>query len=182
MDSLIRSLPTILRAAGDSAEVAEAAGMVAWKHAAGEGLRDHAVPLRLFEKTLVVAVADTTWQRQLQSLSGQLLSQLNSLLGRQLVTFLEFRVDPDALERSRASREAPGRARPEPAGSGAAGSSAPGSSAARSGAVPLDLAAAAAEIPDKDLRRAFLGAAVSCLHRLETKEGRSQISDLRPQI
>lgn len=167
MDSLIRSLPTILRAAGDSAEVAEAAGMVAWKHAAGDGLRDHAVPLRLFEKTLVVAVADATWQRQLQSLSGQLLSQLNSLLGRQLVTFLEFRVDPSALERSRASRDAPGRAR---AGSGAAGSSAPGSSAARSGAVPLDLAAAAAEIPDKDLRRAFLGAAVSCLNRLENQE------------
>ncbi|MGH9904416.1 MAG: DUF721 domain-containing protein [Pyrinomonadaceae bacterium] len=170
MDSLIRSLATILRAAGDSAEVAEAAGIVAWKHAAGDGLRDHAVPLRLFEKTLVVAVADITWQKQLTSLSGQLLSQLNSVLGRQLVTFLEFRVDPGALEKSRASREPLGRARPESAGSGAAGSGAAGS-----GALPLDLAAAAAEISDKDLRRAFLGAAVRCLHRLETKEGGSQI-------
>src|SRR6185436_14982698 len=101
MDGLIKSLPAILRAAGDSDELAEAACLVAWKHAAGDGLRDHAVPVRRNQKTLIVAVADTTWQTQLQSLSGQLLFRLNSLLGQPLVTLIDFRLDPRAVAEAR---------------------------------------------------------------------------------
>ncbi len=154
MDSLIRSLPAILQSAGDSAEVVEAACLAAWKHAAGDGLRSNAVPLRLSQKTLVVAVADETWQKQLQSLSGQMLARLNAILGQPLVTFLEFRVDQNVLVDVRRPRE-------------------PEYERANSHAVPLELAAAAARIDDRDLRRVFLGAAASCISRLETKSLRS---------
>ena len=99
MESLIKTLPAILQVAGDSPEVVEAACIAAWKHAAGDGLRDHAVPLSFNEQTLVVGVADTTWQRQLQSLKSQLLFRINSLLGQHLVTEIEFRITPEHLTR-----------------------------------------------------------------------------------
>jgi hypothetical protein len=159
MDLLIRTLPAIVRAAGDSDEVREAAAIAAWRHAAGEGLRDHTIALRLCEKKLVVAVADKTWQKQLQSLSGQLLFRLNSILGQPLVTYIELVVDPEPLvprmpqepRRSPEEQFADVRGAPE-------------------------LLAAAAQIQDQDLRRAFLGAAASCLNRLE----KSKIEDLKP--
>lgn len=97
MESLIKSLPAILQVAGDSPEVVEAACIAAWKHAVGEGLRDHAVPLSLNDHTLVIGVADSTWQQQLQSLSSQLLARLNSILGKPLVSNLEFRVTPELM-------------------------------------------------------------------------------------
>jgi len=150
MENLIRSLPKILQAAGDSPEVAEAACVAAWKHAAGDGLRDHAVPLRLHQKTLVIGVADTTWQKQLQFLSGQLLFRLNSILGQPLVTFVDFRVDPNAVAKARGPQSANATSRElDPA------------------TISVELVTAAAEIKDKDLRRAFLGAAMSCLNRLD---------------
>ncbi|MDQ3173689.1 MAG: DUF721 domain-containing protein [Acidobacteriota bacterium] len=150
MDNLIKTLPRILQAAGDSPEVAEAACMAAWKHAAGDGLRDHAVPLGLRRKSLVVGVADTTWQKQLQSLSGQLLFRLNSILGQPLVTFVDFRVDPKGVANARAPQYENRTSRElDPA------------------TVSVELVTAAAEIKDKDLRRAFLGAAMSCINRLD---------------
>jgi len=150
MDSLIKTLPKILQAAGESPEVAEAACKAAWKHAAGDGLRDHAVPLRLSRKTLVVGVVDTTWQKQLQSLSGQLLFRLNSIVGQPLVTLIEFRVDPKAVANARGPEYGKRTSREvDPAH------------------VSAELLTAAAEIKDQDLRRAFLGAAVSCINRMD---------------
>lgn len=151
MDGLIKTLPAILQAAGDSDQVAEAAGMAAWKHAAGEGLRDHAVPLRLSQRTLFVGVADTTWQKQLQSLSGQLLFRLNSILGQPLVTFIDFHVDPGAVSEARRLRAA----------------KQPRAQQGVANTVSVELLTAAARILDKELRRAFLGAATSCLNRLD---------------
>ena len=149
MDSLLKTLPAILKAAGDSSEVMEAACFAAWKNVAGEGLRGNAVPIRLNERTLVVAVADATWQKQMQSLSGQLLFRLNSTLGQPVVTFLEFREDPEAIERERRG-VAPARNNQ---------SSAP---------IPAELISAAEGIQDENLRRAFLGAATSCIKRVES--------------
>lgn len=150
MDLLIRTLPAILRAAGDSDEVAEAAAIAAWRHAAGEGLRDHTIALRLYEKKLVVAVADMTWQKQLQSLSSQLLFRLNSILGQPLVTYIELAVDPESLG-PRMPQEP--RRSPEEQFADFGGAA--------------ELLVAAGGIQDQDLRRAFLGAAASCLNRLE---------------
>src|ERR1043165_2178473 len=93
MNQLIKSLPNVLRAAGGSAEVAEAAAIAAWKFAAGEGLKDRAVPVKLEQRTLTVAVADAIWQKQLHSMRGQLLFRVNSILGKPLVSALEFVID-----------------------------------------------------------------------------------------
>jgi len=41
MEELIRSLPKILSAAGESGELDEAAALAAWKYVAGDGLRNH---------------------------------------------------------------------------------------------------------------------------------------------
>lgn len=149
MDRLIKTLPAILKASGASEEVAEAACVSAWKHAVGESLSSHAVPVRLEQHTLVVAVADNVWKKQLEHMRGQLLFRLNSVLGQALVKSIEFRVDSKRIELLRANEA---------------------NTFKRSDVnykIPTELLNAAAGIEDADLRRAFLGAATSCVRRLE---------------
>jgi hypothetical protein len=155
MEELIQSLPKLLRAAGEADEVLEAATFVAWRRAAGEGLRASAIPFRLYRKTLVVAVADNTWQKQLEAMSGQLLFRINSLLGQALVTFIEFRVDPRTVQ---AARERLRLRMPE--------QYADEDDALRRAS---ELRAAASAIRDLDLRRRFLVAAGSYLNAQERK-------------
>ena len=154
MDDLLRVLPKFLRAAGETEEVLEAAAMIAWKRVAGEGLRGQAVPFRLYRKTLVVAVADTTWQKQLEAMSGQLLFRLNSILGQAVVTYIEFRIDPVTVRAERAAL-------------------APKSNPAEQEQRALrsatgEVLSAAEAIHDEDLRRRFLIAAGSCIDRRES--------------
>ncbi|HET9789189.1 MAG TPA: DciA family protein [Pyrinomonadaceae bacterium] len=99
MNQLIKTLPHILRAAGDSPEVAEAAAIAAWKHAAGEGLKGRAVAVKLEERTLTVSVSDAIWQKQLNSMRGQLLFRVNTLLGQPIVSAIEFVIDPELVAR-----------------------------------------------------------------------------------
>lgn len=155
MDDLIRSLPKLLRAAGEAEEVVEAAALVAWRRVAGEALRGCAVPFRLYRKTLVVAVPDTTWQKQMEAVSSQLLFRLNSLLGQALVTYIEFRVDQKTVREERARIGTP-----------AADRHAQEQHALESAA---ELYAAAAAIRDDDLRRRFLIAAGSYMDAQERK-------------
>lgn len=153
MDDLLRVLPKFLRAAGETEEVLEAAAMIAWRRVAGEGLRGQAVPFRLYRKTLIVAVADTTWQRQLEAVSGQLLFRLNSLLGQAVVTYIEFRIDPATVraERAKGASEVDTQAQEQRALESASG----------------QIRAAAEAITDEQLRRRFLLAAGSCIDRRE---------------
>lgn len=153
MDDLIRALPKLLRAAGEAEEVAEAAAKVAWRRVAGEALRGCAVPFRLSRKTLIVAVPDTTWQKQLEAVSGQLLFRLNSMLGQAVVTYIEFRVDEKTVrqERSRMETTIIDRQTRERRALECAG----------------ELKEAAAAIRDDELRRRFLLAAGSCIDREE---------------
>jgi hypothetical protein len=165
MEQLINSLPILLRNSDGAEELSEAAAIAAWNHVAGEALRRNAVPVRLHEKTLSVAVTDPVWQRQLVSMSGQLLQALNSLLGQNVIRFLDFRVDSNAVQGERQKRvQAAQRA-------GAAGTT--------DGPIPFELLSAAASIHDHKLRKAFLGAAMSCAKRLE--EGPTS-SDLRSEF
>jgi|SRR5689334_22236699 len=144
MNQLIKSLPQVLRASGNAAEVAEAAALAAWKHAAGDGLKEHAVALRLENRTLTVAVADRIWQKQLTSMRGQLLFRINSLLGQPLVSVLDFVIDPK-LVKPRVETEQ----QEEP----------------RDNEVPLELWSAANAIHDKELRKSFLKTALLSLKR-----------------
>ncbi len=145
-----------MRAAGDAPEVAEAAALAAWRRVAGEALRGLAVPFRLYRKTLVVAVPDTTWQKQLEAVSGQLLFRINSLLGQAVVTYIEFRVDAQTVRAERArlfQREAVTETEERRALQCAA-----------------SLSEAAEAIPDEDLRRRFLLAAGTCIDRAEREK------------
>jgi hypothetical protein len=155
MEDLLRTLPKLLRAAGETEEVLEAAAMVAWRRVAGEALREQAVPFRLYRKTLIISVTDQTWQKQLEKMSGQLLFRLNSLLGQAVVTYIEFRIDPKRVRAERAARRGPfdkvdQERRALELASG-------------------ELLAAARAIQDDDLRRRFLLAAGSCLDRSENE-------------
>lgn len=145
MNQLIKSLPTILRAAGDSEEVAEAAAIAAWKHAAGDGLKGRAVPVKLENRTLTVAVADAIWQKQLNSMRGQLLFRVNTILGQPLVSVIDFVIDPK-LATAQTEQEKPND---EPLDN----------------EVPLELWAAANAIHDKELRKSFLKTAMFSLRR-----------------
>ena len=145
MNQLIKSLPGVLRAAGDSAEVAEAAAIAAWKHAAGDGLKEHAVPLKLEHRTLRVAVVDAIWQKQLHSMRGQLLFRVNSILGQPVVGAIEFEIDPKLFK---ARTEHPSE--PEQP---------------LDNEVPLELWSAANAIHDKELRKNFLKTAMAALRR-----------------
>ena len=143
MNQLIKSLPGVLRAAGDSAEVAAAAAIAAWRHAAGDGLKEHAVPLKLENRTLTIAVADAIWQKQLHSMRGQLLFRVNSILGQPLVSALDFVVDSKLVK----PPAEPVAQREEMVDN----------------EVPLELGSAANAIQDKDLRKKFLTTALLSL-------------------
>jgi hypothetical protein len=115
-------------------------------------LHDHAVAVQLQtqSQTLVVVVADNIWKRQLEPMCAQLLFRLNAVLGQSLVKSIELRIDPKTLLKARASKTKAGTS--------------PESTDYR---VPPELLSAAAGIEDAQLRRAFLGAAASCVNRLE---------------
>ena len=143
-----------LRAAGNSAEVAEAAAIAAWKHAAGDGLKEHAVPLKLENRTLTIAVADAIWQKQL------------TLDAR--ATALSSKFDPRPTTRRRVRFRRRSEAR-EAARGAAAQQEEP-----LDNEVPLELWSAANAIQDKELRKSFLKTALLSL-RHKDKRCRSTI-------
>ena len=102
MNELFRTLPALLNKMGDNEKAREAVICAVWRQIAGEGLREKAVPIRLYQKRLTVAVESEMWKRHLESLSGQMIFEINSALKQALVTFIEFRVDDEAIEAERA--------------------------------------------------------------------------------
>ena len=145
MNQLIKSLPQVLKAAGTSSEAAEAAVLAAWKHAAGDGLKEHAIALKLENRVLTVAVADPVWQKQLTSMRGQLLFRVNTILGQPLISTFNFVID---RERVKPRVEQPEQ-QDEPLDN----------------EVPLELWSAANTIHDKELRKNFLKTALLALKR-----------------
>lgn len=154
-------LPKILAGAGENADLNEIAAKIAWRRVSGEGLRDHAVPTRLQEKTLIVSVADAVWQKQLQTMSAELIFRINKLLRRNVVDRIEFRIAPRALGRAEAKGSSP-RVR-EP--------------------LPNAVVSSAAEIQDAELRERFMRAASNCIERRETlSKDKFEIRNLRSEI
>ncbi len=150
MDSLIKALPALLKATHAPEEVAEAACVALWKQAVGEGLSGHALPIQLREQKLTVAVEDEIWKRQLELMRGQLLSRLTYVLGQGMVKSIELRVDPKQIAAIRGHTKEPRSPQVDLV-------------------VPAELVGVAARIADVDLRRAFLGAATSCIKRVENQ-------------
>jgi hypothetical protein len=156
MEDLFKALPKLLRAAGESEEVSEAVAFAAWRRVAGEALRGCAVPFRLYRKTLIVAVPDVTWRKQLEQVSPQLIFRLNSMLGQALVTYVEFRIDRQTVneERTRINESRHDGLDHEEDALRRAG----------------ELDEAASAIHDEHLRRRFLLAAGSCMNHVSSKQ------------
>jgi len=151
MVDLSRLLPKLLKASGSNPELAEEIAKLAWTRAAGAGLRYHAVPFRLYRRTLIVSVADAIWQKQLRQMSTEFIFRINNLLGGSVVDEIEFRIDPAAVDRVRSLIPAPRSSRKE--------TQAP---------IP-ELISAASFISDSDLRDRFIRAAENCIERRESR-------------
>ena len=161
MDELFRALPKLLKEFDDNEELREAVTLAAWRKIAGESLRKHAVPFRLFNKHLIVAVKDNMWKRHLELLSGQMIFKLNSVLGQAIVTFIEFRIDEETVSRENKS------------GRNSKYSDEELTEIALDKVTPK-LRHSADAIKDDNLRYQFLLAAGSCLARKENMKKRSE--------
>ncbi|HEY5884285.1 MAG TPA: DUF721 domain-containing protein [Pyrinomonadaceae bacterium] len=147
METFIKVLPAVIDAAGASEDVLEAAAVGAWKHAVGETLSARAQAEALRDNVLVVAVEDRVWQKQLEQMRDQFLFRLNKVLGRRAVKEVGFRIAPEKFSQKKPLDSVPPKR-----------------------AIPIELISAAANIEDPGLRKAFLGAAVSCVNRLEKQD------------
>lgn len=144
MIDIARLLPRIVRANP------ELAVKLAWNRAAGEGLQRNTNPVRFASNRLTVAVADALWQKQLESMRGELLSRMNRLLGDATVKKIIFRIAPaDLLERPTHAQDV--------------------SAAKRQKALPTELLFAAASIADEELRSRFLRAAENLIDRRDSQ-------------
>ena len=143
-------LPKLLNATESNPEMAEEIAKLAWTRAAGEGLRNHAVPFRLYRRTLIVSVADAIWQKQLRQMGPEFIYRINKLLGGSVVDDIEFRIDPAAVDRMLSRTPAPRSSREE--------THAP---------IP-ELVSAPYSIADPDLRDRFIRAAENCIERRES--------------
>jgi predicted nucleic acid-binding Zn ribbon protein len=76
----------------------------AWKVAAGKKIAEHTRATALVRGSLIVEVEDQIWQRQLKTLSGFLVRNLEKELGEALVTDIDFRPMPKRREPQRAVR------------------------------------------------------------------------------
>jgi predicted nucleic acid-binding Zn ribbon protein len=64
----------------------------AWPTAVGKAIAAHTSRVKLVRNTLVVEVEDAIWQKQLHTLSRQILDRLCRFMGSTVVSDLEFRI------------------------------------------------------------------------------------------
>ncbi len=74
----------------------------AWGGAVGKKIAAHTRATRMVRKRLVIEVEDRIWQRQLFTLTPQILAILEKNIGRGVVEDLEFRIVPRRREAQRA--------------------------------------------------------------------------------
>lgn len=63
----------------------------AWRAAVGDKIAAHTTVVALVRTRLVIEVSDAVWQRQLNTLSGQIVRNLQAILGPGVVDDLDFR-------------------------------------------------------------------------------------------
>jgi len=140
MEQLFAALPHLLKELGANHAVEEQMVFAAWRRVAGEMLNERTKPLEYFENRLIVAVEDQNWQRNLESLAGQMVAKLNAATEQGTVKYIEFRIDKKAIER---------QLKPK--------------SEITSDDVPDSLRGAAEQIENETLRKSFLEAAAAYL-------------------
>src|SRR5688500_9293034 len=153
MLDLFRTLPGLLKDIEGSELIKESVVFAAWRRIAGEGLCDHAVPLRLRDTTLSIAVSNVMWQRHMKDLRGQMVFRVNAALGAPMITSIDLRVDESAVLRER------GKWAAEPTESEAT------LRREAQAEVSMELLTAARKIEEDELRKQFLLAAGNCIVR-----------------
>ena len=63
-----------------------------WPAAVGKAIAAHTSRLKLVRSTLVVEVEDAIWQKQLHTLTGQILNRLRKATGSDNILQIEFRI------------------------------------------------------------------------------------------
>jgi len=148
MEALFRSLPALLEALPDNEMVREAVVFAAWRKTAGKQLGLHTLPVKFNENRLIVAVSDKSWQKNLASLSSQMIFKINAALGSAVVTYIEFVVDADRV--AKPNKQVSQLDRDDSLVQ-----------------ITPELMRLAGKITDKQLRQEFLMAAANCLARKE---------------
>jgi hypothetical protein len=77
-----------------------------WPTAVGKVIAAHTSRMRMVRSTLVVEVEDATWQKQLFTLSRQILERLRKVTGSDSISDIEFRVGIPRREPRRADGSA----------------------------------------------------------------------------
>lgn len=80
----------------------------AWPLAVGRKVAARTRPARMVRSRLIVEVEDAVWQKQLFTLSRQILTNLERHLGQGIVEDLEFRIMPPRRDAQRAAIAQPG--------------------------------------------------------------------------
>ena len=65
-----------------------------WDETVGETIAQNARPAALKESLLIVHVSSSTWIHQLQFLKNDLINQLNTVLGKAIITEIKFKIGP----------------------------------------------------------------------------------------
>lgn len=153
MIDVLRAFPNILKMLDADNTAIEQLVFVAWSRSVDGAMAENVVPIRMDGKRLLAAVPNETWRRQVADLGPALADKVNGQLGTPFVSFIEFRIDPDAVHgyRSRPKANPDVNERGESA----------------SDELDRDLKAAADSISDESLRSIFLGAAGESLARQE---------------
>ena len=101
-----------LRLSGEPIDDAQVA-CAAWALSVGRKIAGHTRAARMVRTRLIVEVEDATWQRQLFTLTPQILVKLEQNLGRGVVEQVEFRIVPRRREPQRAAAAMPAPAADE---------------------------------------------------------------------
>jgi hypothetical protein len=157
MIDLSQLLPRLLTASSGNDELLEAVVQIAWTQVAGPGIRQQVAPFRLHRKTLIVAVTDAIWQKQLHHMSGEFITRINRLLGAGVVGAIEFRIDPATVKQQRIKTSVAERS-------------------ALPAEVPADIINASNTIKDSELRQRFIRAAANCVTRRDAIAATRMIS------
>lgn len=63
-----------------------------WPAAVGKRLAQRTGPVKLYGRQLVVDVEDVIWQKQLETMSGQILTKLQGIAGTGVIESVSFRI------------------------------------------------------------------------------------------
>lgn len=143
MEDLIKMFPVLTDKIGNNEELAAPLVFAAWKRAVGQDVENHTSPSYFSRGKLSVFVENKAWLVNLTDLSPTLIYNVNKMLGKKLVTFIDLKVNAEIFVKNLADKRTE-----KPA------------------SYDKTLMKAAKNISDDGLREKFLSAATACLtHR-----------------